>query len=82
MAKRSFVIATVVLIAGLSVAAQQPRPSQPSIQGVWRVVEETAGGRTITDPNLGFIIHTAKHYALVRETGNRPRPDVSDLEHS
>ena len=76
---RAAVLAVVVYIATLSPIGQQS-PSQPSIQGVWRIVEEHAGGRTITNPNPGFIIFTAKHYAGIRVAQDIKRPTVDDLD--
>jgi hypothetical protein len=55
---------------------------QPSIQGVWRVVEETAGGRIITHPNPGFIIYTAKYFSVVTVAQDIKRPDVPDVDHA
>lgn len=79
MLKRAIVIVVAAWITTLSLMAQQSS-SQPSIQGVWRIVEEHAGGRTITNPNLGFIIFTAKHYATIRVAQDIKRPTVDDLD--
>ena len=74
-------VAAVALIAGASLAAQQPGVS-PSIQGVWKVVEETNNWRTITSPSPGYIVFTAKHFALVREAQDIKRPDVRDVDNA
>ena len=79
MLTRAAVFAVVVCTATLSLIGQQS-PSHSSIQGVWRVVEEHAGGRTITNPNLGFVIYTAKHYAAIRVAQDIKRPTVDDLD--
>lgn len=82
MPNHRFFITALVLIVCLSLTAQQQPVPHPSIQGVWRVVEETTPWRTITNPRIGFIIYTAKHFALVREVQDIKRPDVRDVDHA
>jgi hypothetical protein len=82
MTGRLRVIAAVLVVAFLSVGAQQ-QPSRPtSIQGVWRVVEQTINDRTLAGEGLGlgFHIYTAGYYAVVRESGTPPRPDVGNVD--
>ena len=57
-------LALVAVVTTSLFAADVPRPS---IQGVWRVVEEKNTWRTIDKPNPGYIIFTEKHFAIVRE---------------
>jgi hypothetical protein len=77
MAKRSlFVAALVMAILSPSLTGQ----SKPSVQGVWRVVE-TSGGRSggTKTPQPGLVIFTAKHYAILRDTAQKPRPRPKDI---
>jgi hypothetical protein len=78
--KSRLVIVTALGLVCLSLAAHQRSTPQRGIQGVWRVVEQTINDQTLKAPALGegFHIYTAGHYAVVRETGNSPRPDVSN----
>ena len=71
MAKRLFVVVAVLIFNGSVIQGQ----AKPSIQGVWRVVEQTINDRTLKDATLGvgFHIYTARHYAIIRETGVPPR---------
>jgi hypothetical protein len=73
MTSRSRLIVMIWAVASLSLSAQ---PST-SIQGVWRVVEQTINNQTLADEKLGlgFHIYTEKYYAVVRESGTPPRPD-------
>jgi hypothetical protein len=70
----------VALLAGAGTPAQPP---QPSVQGVWRVVEANVtgpGARTIPfteRPNLTII--TAKHYSRVEVQADGPRPTLGDV---
>jgi len=57
-------LALVAVVTTSLFAADVPRPS---IQGVWRVVEEKNTWRTIDKPNPGYIIFTEKHFSIVRE---------------
>ena len=76
----SMLIVCLMLIALRPLAAQKPSLSQPSIVGVWRVVDYTAAGRT-SHPQPGFWIFTAKHYAMVMETRDDvKRPDIADAD--
>jgi hypothetical protein len=71
-------LAVVLLLALPSACARQtPR----SIQGVWRAIEQTINGSTLTGEKLGvgYIIYTANHYAVVRETGSPPRLQVDSI---
>jgi len=83
MTKRLLVVVSLVFVVGLSIAvAQQRSASAPSIQGAWRLSEAVSTGpnaATNRQPQPGFIIFTAKHYAQVTVTGAKPRPDVADF---
>jgi hypothetical protein len=74
-------LAMVALVATSLFAADAPRPS---IQGVWRVVEEKNMWRTIDKPNPGYMIFTEKHFSIVREPQDieRPRGDGLREGHS
>jgi hypothetical protein len=75
------ILCGLVLVA-LSVAAQQR--SKPSIDGVWKVVEQTINDRTLKGDQLGvgYHIYTEKHFAVVRESDVPPRPDVIDVDNA
>ena len=76
----SFVVITI--LTSLSVHAQRPAAPERSIQGVWRVIEQTLNEQTLTDEKLGvgYHIYTPGYYAAVRESGPPPRPDVPDID--
>ena len=78
MAKR-FGLVVVLVVAWSSLGAQRPAP-QASIEGVWRAVEQTISGRTLSGQNLGvgFHIYTKGYVAAVRESGTPPRPGITD----
>src|SRR5437773_250133 len=80
MTSRFRLVAVIVVVAGVSVGAQQ-RPAQTRLQGVWRVVEQTINERTLAGEKLGlgYYIFTGGYYAVVRESDVPPRPDVSDV---
>ena len=82
ISRHRFFIGALVVVVCLSLPAQQQPVVKTSIQGVWRVVEETAGGRTITNPNPGFIIYTAKYFSVVTEAQDIKRPDVTDVDNA
>jgi len=72
-------ISVVLLAAMLDVllVAQGPASDARSLQGAWRVAEVHMSGptpRSITNHNPGMILVTAKHFALVVEAGDKPRP--------
>ena len=72
-------LGAVGLVSNLALAGQS---AQPSIQGVWKIVEATIAGpaaRTIAfgdRPNLTII--TAKHYSRVEIQSDGPRPALPD----
>jgi len=78
--KTLFVGAAVLALTGVSLVGQ----SKPSIQGVWKPVEVTITTTTTnpgtlpkgthTDLQPGLVIFTAKHYALLIDSGAKPRP--------
>lgn len=72
----------VAILASVSFSGRaQQRPAQASIQGVWRVVEQTINDRTLKDKELGvgFHIYTEGYFAAVRESDVPPRPNVEDV---
>jgi hypothetical protein len=79
---------TRVLIGALNVAllaasGTSAQSTQPSVQGVWRIVEATVtgpGARTINfadRPNLTII--TGRHYSRVEVQADGPRPRLADV---
>lgn len=66
--------------SSIDVSQQKQQTRRPSIQGVWRVVEEKNMWRIIRDPNPGYIIYTDKYFAIVREAQDIKRPEVTDFD--
>ena len=68
----------IVLAFSLSVGLAQ---SKPSIEGVWRITEQTINDRTLQGEKLGagFHIYTKGYFAVVRETGESPRPGAGEI---
>lgn len=65
-------------IAGASPFVQSKAP-QPTIQGVWQVVETTTSGpsaSTNSKPQPSLYIFTARHYSQIRINGTAPRPNL------
>lgn len=63
--------------------AQSALGSTPkSIQGVWRVVEQTINGRTLSGDQLGLGYHiwTKGFYCAVRESDVPPRPNITETD--
>lgn len=63
--------------------AQSALGSTPkSIEGVWRVVEQTINGRTLRGDQLGLGYHiwTKGFYCAVRESDVPPRPNITDTD--
>ena len=76
---RGTVIGLVMLASLLDVRleAQTPASDARSLQGAWRVAQVDIAGptpRSITSHNPGMILITSKHFALVVEAGDKPRP--------
>jgi hypothetical protein len=65
-----------VLVLGCATATAQEGLPQPSIQGVWRVVEVSSGGGVNKNPEPGLYVITAQHYSVVAI--NQPRPRLED----
>lgn len=82
MTSRSRLTVMTLVVANLSLSAQQRPASPTSIQGVWRVVEQRINNQTLAGEKLGlgFHIYTDKHYAVVRESGTPPRPDLPNAD--
>ena len=74
-----------ILIPSVHLDSQRPAISQPSIRGVWRVVEVDrypAGGWT-SHPTPGLWIFTARHYAAVMEgRDDVKRAVIEDVDHA
>ena len=69
-------IGALVLAVGVSIGGQT-KPH--SLQGAWKVVQVTTTGadaRTISSPQPGLYLFTAKHYAVVAVQGDQPRPNI------
>jgi hypothetical protein len=75
------VVAAVALTAGISVFGQETK-KVASVQGVWKVVQETNSWRTIASPSPGYLIFSEKHFALIREAQDIRRPDVPDVDNA
>lgn len=77
MAKKLFVV-----VAVLAFTTSSGLGSIEAIQGVWRIVEQTVNHQTLRDTTLGagFHIYAARHFAVVRETGEPPRPGAGDVD--
>jgi hypothetical protein len=76
---RGTFIGLVVLasLLDLRLLAQVPASDARSLQGAWHVAQVDIAGptpRSITNHNPGMILITAKHFALVVEAGDKPRP--------
>ena len=78
MAKTFF--ATVVMVCvTVTLFAQSQRVSQPTIQGVWQVVEVTTTGQsasTNTKPQPSLYIFTRRYNSRMRINGDKPRPNL------
>ena len=82
----SLLFLTFMLLVASPVAVRSQVAAKSSIQGVWRVTE-----RTVTNPNAldsvgkhanpqpGLYLFTAKHYAQVFVTQDKPRPQLPDV---
>lgn len=69
-----------VFLSILDITAQAGADRQ-SIQGVWRVTEiRTSGSAASTNakPQPGLFIFTERHYATIRVTASKPRPDLGE----
>jgi hypothetical protein len=78
-----FACSTMQSVWTLSLAAQGTGAQRGPIEGVWRVIEQRSGGRVSSQPTLGkgYHIYThGGHYAAVRESGDKPRVQVDDLD--
>ena len=81
MRKAKTIIACMAALAVL--VAVQSESAQGKLQGVWKIRQVTltgSNGRTITDPQPGFIIFTKQHAAMVSIMGYKPRPDMPQLD--
>jgi hypothetical protein len=79
--KRVMILGAIVTLVSAAAVAQSRSSSQSTIQGVWQVSEVTAASpkpATNTKPEPGLYIFTAKHYSIVRITGDKPRPNLPD----
>lgn len=77
MTKQFCVILAMLAVMSLSGFAQ----SGPSIEGVWKITEQTINGRTLEGEKLGvgFHIYTKGYFAVVRESGEPPRRPVGEV---
>ena len=78
------VVAAVAVSTSLIAGQAEPRRSDTpkSIEGVWRVVEQTINDRTLRGDQLGVGYHiwTKGYYCAVRESDVPPRPNVTDTD--
>ncbi len=74
---------SIALALGLLVVVSTQTEGQAGrIQGAWSVDEVVYTGpnaRTVSDPQPGFIIFTARHYARVEVTSDAPRPAPASI---
>jgi hypothetical protein len=52
-----------------------------SLQGTWQVTEVTTTGpnaATVKSPQPGMYLFTAKHYAILTNQGDKPRPEIAN----
>jgi hypothetical protein len=76
----------MVLVAGVysslpavpAVSAQTKPQTVPPVYGVWQVVEQSSDGKIASGSSLGlgFHIYTPRYFAVVRESGTPPRPQL------
>lgn len=77
---------TVVLVAtALATVMQAQGTAAPSLEGVWKVAEESyAGGgaepSSTNRPQPGLLIFTKNHYSFIRVVGFEPRPLFKDIK--
>jgi hypothetical protein len=72
IAKRiSLVAFCVAWVVGSYVSAEPPK-----VQGVWKVVEATAGTNTMTNIQPALWIFTKKHYSVTSIQRDKPRPEL------
>jgi len=76
----AIVVGTSVIAAGQGEPRRTDAPK--SIEGVWRVVEQTINNRTLRGDQLGVGYHiwTKGYYCAVRESDVPPRPNVTDTD--
>lgn len=72
--RRALISLVLGLFLCIPVAAQSK-----SIQGVWKLNDQTTGGTTkvISQPSL--YIFTKKHYSIIYVSADAPRPVVNDI---
>jgi hypothetical protein len=69
----------MMLVVLVSLWAVPFSAQSKSIQGVWRVTRVTTtgpNGRTISNPQPGLYIFTAKHYAMMTAEGDQSRYEI------
>jgi hypothetical protein len=77
-----FVVPSV--IGGAATAQPQAVPNA-SLQGVWEIVDVTPtgpGAKPAYRPNLGFWMFTSKHYAIIVDDADSPRPPLGDAQNA
>jgi hypothetical protein len=81
-ARRLASIGVILVLAfgSLTLAGQQRGGPQPSLKGVWQLVELTTtgpNGSTNNKPQPAYWFITDKHYARLLVRGDKPRPELS-----
>ena len=80
--RKTSAVVVVAIVLVWSVSGQQRTVQRSPIQGVWRAVEQTINERTLKDTQIGvgYHIYTDRFFAVVRETGTPPRPNVGNAD--
>lgn len=71
--RRVFFCLLVMLLLATAAAAQR------SIQGVWKLTEQTSAGTTKTISQPSLYVFTKKHYSIIYVASDTPREAIADL---
>ena len=72
--RRGYISLALVLFLCASAVAQSK-----SIQGVWKLNEQTSGGTTKVISQPSMYVFTKKHYSIIYVSSDTPRAVVDDL---
>ena len=75
--KMKTILTLIGIVASLAAASSAQAESSSSIEGVWRVTEESYEGATVSNnshPQPGLLILTKGYFSFVRVTVSKPRP--------
>ena len=70
----------LVILGTTMPSAQSTVPSQPRLQGAWRIVELVVAGQTTLTPmsQPSLFIFTGKHFSFVAVSALNGRPSIAD----